>query len=275
MRRRAISNKSYIMKKDAFFGLVTLGLLMTGQGAFATVIPIVGPVVQGGSDAASMQFLSELPAITTTIKAILPEYKALNNATAMALDPTTLRFSTDTVARLYFVSEGAAYRSILGFNTLSASAPIPTATTPGILPNAQVIFPNLSSSAPGSLSSATNSVRTASEPLLPGDFVNLGTFSSGTLLDFFLIPNGASGGSAVLTEEALRNSDKLQHFVSFTVPGSSYTFFALEDQVGGGDHDYNDAIFALQLSTAPEPGTWVSLCALSVLVGIQTVRRRK
>ena len=107
--------------------------------------------------------------------------------------------------------------------------------------------------------------------MLKGDFVDMGTFSAGTLLDFFLLPNAAN---TPLTDEAARNSDKLQHMVTFSAAGSNYLVISYEDAVGGGDKDYNDMIFALQFTTmAPEPKTWAGLALFGFVVVFQSLRR--
>jgi len=238
-------------------------------------LKIVAPVQIGGSDAASANFMQDLAGINATIKSKLPESTAESPATtaSMALNPAALRLATTSMARVYFVSEGASYHSSLGFNTFSAGSAIPTATTPGVTSNAQWILPDASSSAPNSLSSAGNSVRTSSEPLLAGDFVDLGTFGAGTLLDFFLVPYGAQGGTADLTDETARNPDNFQHIVSFWSADNRYLVLSFEDMVGGGDKDYNDVVVAVdfssalmqQATTAPEPGAWAGLAAMGLL----------
>lgn len=237
----------------------------------------VAPVDMGGTDAASAAFMSSLPALRALVQANVPAtHTEPIDAASMALDPNALRLATDTAVRVYFLSESAANHNTLGFNTFAPGAAIPTASTPGITSDAKLIFPDASSSQPGSISTANNSVRTATEPLLAGDFVDLGTFGAGTLLDFFLIAYGASGGKTPLTDETARNFDNFQHIVAFSSPGSNYLVISFEDSYYGGDKDYNDAVFALEFTpvstTAPEPGTWAGLVGLCLMAGFHTLR---
>ena len=269
--------------------VVCLGLIGVGVTAEAVVVaPVqsaasplgltpVAPVDIGGTDAASAAFMSSIPKLDALVNANVPAtHTGTIDAASMALDPASLRLATDTAVRVYFLGESAGNHNTLGFNTFAPGAAIPTASTPGVTSDAKLIFPDMSSSEPGSISSANNSVRTATEPLLAGDFVNLGTFRAGTLLDFFFIAYGASGGTTALTEETARNFDKTQHFVSFSNPGSPYTVVSFEDSYYGGDKDYNDGIFALEFTpvstVAPEPGTWAGLVGLCIAVGFNTLR---
>ena len=239
-------------------------------------LPIAGPVDVAGSDANAAAFMLALPSINDTIKNTLPEYKTLSatSMASMALNPSSLRLAVDSSVRVYFISEGAAYRNTLGLNVLSPGSAVPTATTPSITSTAELVFPDASSNDPTTFYPSGNSVRTATAPLDAGDFVNLNTLRAGTLLDFFLISNGAGGGSATFTDETARNSDAFQHIVSFT--SGNYTVLSFEDAVGGGDKDFNDVVIALEISptaVAPEPGTLAGLGIFCGVIGMGRCRR--
>ena len=285
--------KAYSMKlsilRHPFYAFVCLGLMGGVTTAEAVVVdPIqslarplglvpVAPVDMRGTDASSAAFLSALPSLTALIQAHIPaSHTGTIDAASMALDPASLRLATDTAVRVYFLGESAGNHNTLGFNAFAPGAAIPTASTPGITSNAKLIFPNMSSSEPGSISVANNSVRTEAEPLLTGDFVNLGNFSAGTLLDFFFIAYGASGGTTALTDETTRNFDNFQHIVAFASPGSPYLVISFEDSYHGGDKDYNDGIFALEFTpistVAPEPGTLAGLIGLGLVASFNILR---
>jgi hypothetical protein len=228
-------------------------------------LSIVGPVMAAGSDAASAQFQTTLPGMVQFVKTYLPETRNnINSPLAFAIDPAKLTLSTMSDVRMYFAYEGAGYQNTIGFNTTGVGV------SSG---NPQIIFPNASSSL--GFGGTGTAVRTASNPLLPGDFVNLGTFNAGTKLDFFLIANGANGGTSVYTTTGSTNPDGLNHVATFTptywgVANSPYLFIAYEDLLGQGDKDFNDVIIAIDIGAAnvkallatPEPATWLTLGSL-------------
>jgi len=270
--------------KSPLWLTVAVGLMLGISQAGAVVVspvqstadplklPLAGLVDTAGSDAASAKFMADLPTILATIQKILPEQKTLANPASMALNPSTLVLTADATVRVYFIKEGAANHNSLGLNVLTS---LPTVATPAITSSAKLIFPDVSTSAPDNYNTTGNSVRTTKEPLLPGDFVDLGQVKAGSLLDFFLIAFGGTGGTTGLTAETARNSDNLQHVVTFTVPGSNLLFISFEDALKGGDKDYNDAVFAIQITYTPEPGTWAGIGGLSLYVGFGILRRKK
>jgi hypothetical protein len=244
-------------------------------------LSIVSPVMQTGSDAAAANFNSTtLQSALDFVKANLPE--GVNNtksAVAFNIDPSKLTLQNDSSVRVYFLYEGASYHNSLGFNTSGSGA------TSG---NPKLIFPDASSSV-GGFSATTSGTRSATDPLLPGDFVNLGNFSAGTKLNFFLVANGANGGSTVFSTDASANPDGINHVATFTgkmfavaQPNSPYLFLSFEDLTGGGDKDYNDTIFAIDvgaatvnsLITTPEPSVGLVLGAFLPL-GLYLHRRHQ
>jgi hypothetical protein len=257
-------------------------LLPFGSLAAATVkvssLDIAGAVQKAGSDEASAVFQKEeLPQIAQLINTQLGESVSFGKQTAFSLDPTKLKLATDSTARVYFVGEGAGYQNTLGFNALSGGS---TTGKSIVSKSSLLIFPNASSTV-STYDPASNARRTSSAPLLPGDFVDLGKFDAGTTLDFFLIADGASGGTTSYAASASRNPDQLNHVVAFVLPDSPFLIIAFEDMLGGGDRDYNDVVFAVdigainleRLISTPEPGTWaIMLGCLSWVVFTQ--RRR-
>lgn len=89
--------------------------------------------------------------------------------------------------------------------------------------------------------------RTPQEPLKPGDFVEIGVGERGFQLDFFLIANAVNGGSQWLWNDTRKNPDGLNHLVAFMIQDSRYILLGFEDIVGGGDLDYNDALFVIDI----------------------------
>jgi hypothetical protein len=236
-------------------------------------LDIVEPVQIAASDQASKTFQTEvLPGMLKLSDQRLAEYKTISNFNSISLDPSKLVLAYDATVRVYFLNEGAAYRNSLGISTTSGGP---------FSEDAALIFPNASSST--GLGGSKSSVRTVNEPLVAGDFVDLGNYSKGTSLDFFLIADGASGGKRFYSTDLSLNADGIVHAVSLAPDGSAYLIIGFEDLWGGGDKDYNDLVFAVEIGksnvknlaclSAPEPSlTLGAVLAFSLLTGC---RRRR
>ena len=235
-------------------------------------LDVVDLVQTRGSDAASADFLAnELPDLTDFIKGSFEEKSVFNGRSARVVDPSNLRLVTDADVRTYFVSEGAGYHNSLGFNVDAKGA---------VNGDPRLIFPDASSKQ-AFYDPERNPRRNKNNPLLAGDFVDLGKFSAGQTLDFFLIANGARGGTNVYGADAGRNPDGVDHMVAFSyaVEDSPYLVLGFEDLFGGGDNDFNDLVFVLdvgvdnvaKLGAAPEPGTLIVFGA----VGAAALCRRR
>jgi len=217
-------------------------------------LEIVAPVMQSGGDVTSATFNADvLPTLTA--------FKNVNLAEAQQIDPNgpvqpaphAIALNEPTSVRAYFVSEGAGYHNAFGFN----------ATGQGVdTGDPLLIFPD---------ASTRNGSRRTSEPLKPGDYVDLGTFAPGTTLDLLLVRNGDQGGD-VWTMDPTRNSDGLAH--AFTYQPDDHPDVLMvgwEDLVGGGDRDYNDVLVALTFTpaanaTIPEPASLALLGLSAVLI---------
>jgi len=245
-------------------------------------LPIVGPVMTKGSDTAAATFdQTTLSQALGFIQANLPDgQNNTGDAKVFSVDPSKLALATTYNVQAYFVSESAGFDSSLGFNTTGVGV------NSG---NPELIFPSVSSPEDFNPNAADNyGTPNPSQPLVPGDFVNLGTLAQGTPLDFFLIANGANGGNTVFNSGgAAANPDGLAHTGGFTasvfaVPqlNSPYLFINFKDEWNGGDKDYNDAIIAINVGTAtihslfatPEPSMYLTLGGFLAL-GIWAKRR--
>lgn len=238
-------------------------------------LDIAAKVQVAGSDEASKSFQSEvLPGIMNLVDTNLREYSAVSSKQLanMAIDPSKLILSTDTAVRVYFIGEGAGYHNTLGISTLGKGP---------YSKDAALIFPDASSSV--SSLGGGKALRSSSEPLLAGDFVDLGNFEKGSILDFFLIANGASGGKNFYSTDSSLNKDGIVHAISLAPDGSAYLIMSFEDLYGGGDRDYNDVVFAVYLGKenisklsalgAPEPS--LAAGALLTLGAIFSRKRRR
>ncbi len=238
-------------------------------------LDIASPVYTGGSDAASAIFKNYgLPGMIALAKKSLKEYSSKSNKELEAIpyDPTKLTLSYDTTVRAYFIGEGASYHNTLGYAVTGGSPKSP---------GAEIIFPD-ASSATGTHSS-NSGVRSTTEPLLPGDFVELGEFKAGDRFDFFLIVQGALTGRGFFSSVTSLNGDGLVHVVSLAYPGSPYLIIGFEDINGGGDRDYNDILFVIDIGTenisklvrliTPEPTLAVGSLFAAVSIGFSRRRR--
>ncbi len=229
-------------------------------------LSIVDPVYQAASTPQAADFKSNtLSTLNAWIQKNLPEYTEVKNFSSITLDPSMLTVKTTQDVTVYFVGEGAGYQNTLGFNTTGVG------TKTG---NPQLIFPNASSNISSYIGNPSAPPST-SAPLMPGDFVNLGTMPAGTKLDFFLIANGASGGTNVFSTTTSANVDGIRHVVAYTSQDSPYLLIGFEDMLGGGDKDYNDVLIAINgtLTTAPEPSTLITLGSF-LLLAIYLKRRQ-
>ncbi|MGE9294534.1 MAG: DUF4114 domain-containing protein [Puniceicoccales bacterium] len=239
-------------------------------------LDIVAPVQRAASDSASASFQANtLPELNALIDQSLGESQNVQNLSSITLDPSKLVLQNDASVRVYFVGEGAGYHNTLGFNTEG----------PGIdSGNPQLIFPDASSVDSyynSGISNESGDGRRPWAPLLPGDFVELGTLEAGTKLDFFLLANGAYGGSTLWSTDESVNADGLVHTVSLAQSGSPYLLIGFEDLYWGGDNDYNDLLFAVDIGVAnvsylanPEPSTWLIMGAFFGVVWALARRQR-
>ncbi len=235
-------------------------------------LDIAAPVMQAGSDGLSAEFQAEvLPDMQAFINESLGESQSVSNLSSISLDPSKLYLANDASVRVYFVGEGAGYHNTLGYNTdgasISSGDPL-------------LIFPDASSINSYYPYGNETTWRFESAPLMPGDFVDLGVLDAGTQLDFFLIANGANHGKDIWSTDTSVNADGLVHTVSLVEEGSPYLLIGFEDLYGGGDRDYNDLLFAVDIGMAnvsylanPEPSTWLIMGIFAA--GVFYIARRE
>jgi len=237
--------------------LVIAASLLAGASSYAATLitPVPYPSVQApGSDAQASAFnAGQLPGFSALASG-LPGGPA--NAFAQeGITDSDNGFS----ARVYFVSESAGYANSLRFTDDGSGAP-----------QGSGAILDFSSEAPASLS--------------PGSFVDLGSFSAGTPLDFFII---ADGGRRPLppgyfnvysTRNGVNDPDSgldhVRQLAKTTSGDSTYYLFAFEDlPLSQSDLDYNDVIFAVELTKTPEPAT---IAVLGSFLGLAYwIRRRQ
>jgi hypothetical protein len=236
---------------------------------------IVGPVMEAASDDASAAFHSEhLPILRNFVQENLSEQQVLADVSGIALDPDALLLTSESNVRVYMIAEGARKHNTLGFTTESVAD--------GEVSDPLLVFPDASVRTnryfedPSTLAS---DYRTEDTPLVPGDFVDLGVYEAGTMIDFFMIADGAQGGETIFTADPEENPDLIQHVVAFAIPDSPYLLIGFEDIYNGGDRDYNDLVFAVDIGEMnvsylanPEPEVWLMM-ALVLAVAYRCHKR--
>lgn len=158
---------------------------------------------------------------------------------ARTLDASKLTLKADQNISVFFINEGANYRNQLGLN-MSGTTSI----------NNQLLFSDLTCTSgcqyTGYRSPSNQFGTPDNKPLEIGDYFNLGTVKSGTSLDFFLRQDGYNNQYANnFYAQSDRNVDKIQHLIAYDY--NDFLVLAWEDLTNGGDKDYNDVVFALDI----------------------------
>lgn len=198
---------------------------------------IAAPVQVTGSDQRSCEFNQQiLPGALALVESQLQEGVEFLAVGVTRLDEDALYLlrDSDRPVRVYYVHEGAGYRNTLGYSTSLAGS-----NTPG---TRHIIFPDVSDGTWGG-------------PVLldDGDWVELGDFPAGTQFEFFIVRDAVNGGREIFTNKDELNPDGIQHLAAWLL-GDRYVLLGFEDIVGGGDLDYNDVVFVVDLSPDLGPG---------------------
>ncbi|NMG10237.1 DUF4114 domain-containing protein [Brasilonema sp. UFV-L1] len=194
------------------------------------------------------------------------------------LDPTKLSLKYDNNIRVWFLNEGAIYQDQLAYEAIKGSDY-----------QKGLIFNNISCNTSNGANSACQ-LGENNGVLDIGDYVDLGTISGGTQLNFFLKADGFNNPNGnVYGADATQNPDKLEHVVAYEVDG--YLLLGFEDLYGaagsteGGngnvaaDRDFNDVVFLIDfgkgnIATVPEPASAIALVGVAS-VGLLSLRRRR
>ena len=146
---------------------------------------------------------------------------------------------------LSFVSEGADFKSAVGYYTFNGTAPDHTFQ----IKNLKIVFPNVSGNGSGG-------------GLTRGNRVKLGNFPAGTSIGFFIIANGYQyekvmpyGNDVFYTEPKYNpefKSELKKHAVILFDNVSNKYVLLFEDfnRERGSDHDFNDAIFTISTESS-------------------------
>lgn len=193
--------------------------------------------------------------VLEVINASLPENQPVPTYHPEYLDNdlvSTVNLVEDAEVWVTFVHEGAGYRNALGYYTYPTETPPATVDD---IESLKIVFPNTSYQGSGG-------------SLVTGNKVYLGSFTAGTSVGWFLVPDGWNSTTKLVdVKPDIKFADK--NLNTFTQAQYRQHMALLYDQslqkliLGiegidrpGGDNDFNDAIFYVSASpfTAIETG---------------------
>ncbi|MGD2179654.1 DUF4114 domain-containing protein [Lusitaniella coriacea] len=212
---------------------------------------------------------------TTGFKDVIDEYQqfvqpegiVISNPKARQVDATKLKLATDHEVRIFFLNEGAGKISNQLKFTASGDASQPSPS----------IFGNISCSDPNCQLPETEGT------LKIGDWVNLGSFSTGTLFDFLLESvNDKDGEIDVYGTNPALNPDGLDHVVAYEYKNRIVLGFedllgpqgTIEGRNEGSDRDFNDIVMVVDLPVSvPEPASTMGFVAIGLIFGTHQLRK--
>jgi hypothetical protein len=265
------------------------GLL--SAAALGTTLLSIAPAM-----AANIKSRDEAP---VEFKNILQDFRAFVGEEGRYLTPETIKaqqvdlsnltLKVDHDAKVFFIGETAGgYRNRLDYKATTGStvetAKIfgDTSCNPG-----DSAFTNFKSFC-ANPNDALEGKTAPDKPLNVGDWSNIGSFKAGTKLDFQLVSNDINGGisqngvKGVFGLNKALNPDGLQHAMTYLY--KDFLIIGFEDLWGGGDKDYNDTVFAIDIGkenaraaagvSVPEPSAAGAVFVVGAL-GLMKTRRRK
>ena len=201
------------------------------------------------------------------------EGNLFTDASLKQLNPGSLSWNGVDPIDVFFVDEGAGFRSSLDYSINGGQK--------------VTLFDDISS---------TDSVLSEQDgPLDLGEGRRVGAFSGPTSIDFFLNANSKFDDTPyVYGADAAANPDGLQHMVAFEyyddVEDQFWTIIGFEDLYGelgatgspnqDSDRDFNDVVFAVRgvqgedVAKTPEPSALLAFMGLGLAGGLQQLRRK-
>jgi Domain of unknown function (DUF4114) len=237
-------------------------------------------------------------------KSILQDFRAFVGEEGRLLTPETIKAKQVDLSQLnlkydhdvsvFFIGETAGgYRNRLDFTATSAGT-----TTGGKIfgdtscNTGDSSFTNFSKFC-ANPNDALAGKSQIDKPLNVGDWSSIGSFKAGATLDFLLQANDINGGitgtdkngntvKGTWSLNQALNPDGLQHVMAYYY--KDYLVFGFEDLWGGGDKDYNDTVFAIDLgkenaraiagiTSIPEPSANAAIIGIAAF-GLTKLRRR-
>ncbi|MBB63891.1 MAG: hypothetical protein CMO81_02385 [Waddliaceae bacterium] len=264
----------------AFCMLGTINLYSADAEVQATSRPlgldVVNLVQKNDSDAASINFRDN---ILTNIVNYVDDHTSIQGSFSVPVfnqvDPATFTAPVAGLARVYYVGGTNTRHNSLGYSRGNDFS-----LNPG---DPKLVFPDASTNL---FTRTASSSSVLGQPLIPGDFVELGPVALGEKINFFLIPDGAEepapGQAELWWTDPAQNfpSDALQHALAVVPAGTDILLYGWEDRHSLDqqfDGDFNDLFIALQIiptsAAVPEPETYLIL--VSFLLFVACIRKKQ
>ncbi|OUL21299.1 DUF4114 domain-containing protein [Nostoc sp. 106C] len=270
---------------------------------FLAAVTLGGSILSGNASASAFDIKSRDQA-PDEFKNIIQDFRAFVGEEGNTLSPETIQAKQVDLSKLelkfahdvnvFFIGETAGgYRNRLDFTATGSTVASGKIFGDTSCSTTDTIA-NFSKFCPNPNDPLANKVA-PDKPLNVGDWANIGSMSAGTKLDFLLRANDINGGisgtdkngntvAGVWSLNTALNPDGLQHAVAYYY--KDFLVFGFEDLWGGGDKDYNDTVFAIDIgkdnaryvagiTPVPEPSATMALFGIGALGFFTTRRRRK
>lgn len=281
-------------KHRVFFAMKTkLITNLIAVAALSTVIS-VAPSALAGNIKSRTQASADFQNILQEFKGFVGEdgYFSPLGSNAKALNLSNIKLTYDQDVKVYFIGESAGgYRNQLDFSASRGDTVVQNqtkifgdascSTNDSQFLNFQFFCPNANQ--------ALDNTTQQDRPLNIGDFAEIGSFQAGTQLDFWLVANGINGGITNNNQKGIygldkaANPDQTQHVAAYYY--KDYLVVGYEDLWGGGDKDFNDVVFAIDIGKnnarqianvkVPEPTATLGLFGVGIAGLIGTRRKQK
>ncbi len=202
-----------------------------------------------GGDQRARDFQNNtMPALSQLLRGNLASGRSLGGNAVQVLDPTRLRLTTETDARMYFIGGTEDLRNNLGSDDREA----------------RVLFGGVSN-----------------DRVDAGAYADLGRLPAGSDLDFFVITKRTGSERYALSTSATSNPDAIAHGATFAAVHGTMLILGFDQIYGDGDDEFNRLLFAIDLGSVnvaaltgtPEPRTWLVLGTL--VGGVFWLKRRQ
>ena len=263
----------------------------------------LGTSILAGNSAASAFDIKSRDQAPDEFKNILQDFRAFVGEEGKTLNPESIKAKQVDLSKLqlkfdhdvnvFFIGETAGgYRNRLDFSATGSTVASGKIFGDTSCNTGDAKFLNFSKFCPNANDPLAGKVA-PDRPLNVGDWANIGSMKAGTNLDFLLRANDINGGiyapdknsgpKGVWSLNQALNPDGLQHAIAYYY--KDYLVLGFEDLWGGGDKDYNDTVFAIDIgkenaryvagvTPVPEPSATMALLGIAGLGLFKTRRRR-